>query len=57
MTEDFKIVTSNSTGTAPNKIDFIKYVTQKYKPDIMFLQETWLIESRKNAVLRSINDD
>lgn len=57
MVSDFKIVTFNSTGMAPDRIDFIKHVTQKYRPDVLFLQETWLIESRKNPVLRSISDE
>ena len=57
MADDFKIITFNSTGMAPDKIDFIKDITDKYNPDVLLTQETWLIESRKNAVLRSINDE
>ena len=47
MDTDFKIMTFNSTGMASDKIDFIKYFTEKHNPDILLLQETWLIDSRK----------
>jgi hypothetical protein len=55
--KNFNLMTFNSTGMATDRIDFIKHITDKYKPDVLFIHETWQIESRKNAILRCINSD
>ena len=53
--DKIKIMSYNSTGMASDRIDFIKQVViNNYAPDIIMLQETWLIESRLN-VLGSID--
>ena len=50
MDSKLKIMTFNSTGMAIDRIDFIKSVLNKYSPDIIMLQETWLIDSRLNVL-------
>ena len=49
-------MTYNSTGLAPDKQQFINDMIDTYTPDVIFLQETWLINSRINSVLCNIND-
>ena len=46
MDKDFKILSYNSTGMAPDRVDFVKSIIDKYEPDVIMLQETWLIDSR-----------
>ena len=50
MDNKLKIMTYNSTGMAPDRIDFIRQICNKYKPDVLLLQETWLLESRLNVI-------
>lgn len=52
----FKVLTYNSTGMGCDKRDFVKNVFSSYKPDVMFIQETWLIESKLN-VLNGLSQD
>ncbi len=52
----FKIMSYNSTGMASDKQDFLNEMILKYDPDIIFLQETWLINSQRNVICRNICD-
>ena len=52
---NFRILTYNSTGFADDKKEFIVDIINKYSPDIVFIQETWLLPSRRNAALRSLH--
>ncbi len=45
----FKIMSYNSTGMASDKQGFLNEMILKYDPDIIFLQETWLINSQRNV--------
>ena len=49
-----KIMSYNSTGLARDKCDFIREILNIYSPDILFLQETWLLNSRLD-LLASLN--
>ncbi len=53
---NFKIMSYNSTGMASDKQDFLNEMILKYDPDIIFIQETWLINSWRNVILRNICD-
>ncbi len=41
----FKIMSYNSTGMASYKQYFLIKMILKYDPEIIFIQETWLINS------------
>ena len=56
MDKTLRIMTYNSTGLASDKQQFINDVLGTYSPDVIFLQETWLLNSRINPVLCNIND-
>lgn len=57
MTRQLRIITYNSTGLAQHRIEYIRHVIDSCKPDILFLQETWLLPRDYNAILNSINKD
>ena len=51
-----RIVSYNSTGMAIDKQEILNEMILDNDPNIIFIQETWLINSKKNSVLRYIND-
>ncbi len=51
-----KLVSYNSTGLASDKCEFITDIIDIYKPSVLLLQETWLINSRLN-MLNNIHPD
>ncbi len=51
-----RIVSYNSTGMASDKQEFLNEIILDNDPDIIFILETWLINSKRNGVLRNIND-
>ena len=42
---NLKFMSYNSTGLASDKCDFINEILDFYKPDLLFIQETWLLNS------------
>ena len=54
---DIKILTYNSTGFATDKQQFIAGQISLHDPDIVFIQETWLLESNRSVSLRSLHCD
>ena len=54
--DKIRIVSYNSTGMASDKQEFLNEIILDNDPDIIFIQETWLINSKRNSVLRNIND-
>ena len=50
-----KILTYNSTGFATDKQEYIVGQIGLHDPDIVFLQETWLLESNRSASLRGLH--
>ena len=55
MDQFLKIMTYNSTGMAANKQQFLNDMFEAHEPDVIFIQETWLINSRISPVLCNIN--
>ncbi len=51
-----KLISYNSTGLASDKCEFITDIIDTYKPSVLLLQETWLINSRLN-MLNNIHPD
>ncbi len=41
---------------ASDKQEFLNEIILDNDPDIIFIQETWFINSKRNGVLRNIND-
>ena len=50
-------MTYNSTGLAMEKQQFINDMIESYAPDVIFMQETWLLNTRINSVLSNIHDN
>ena len=54
--EGLKIITYNSTGLGETKQAFIRGLLNEFKPGVIFLQETWLLNSNL-ALLGNLNSD
>ena len=54
--DTLKIMSYNSTGMASDKKEFIKTMLNEYEPDIMFIQELWLVNAVRNNILRNLSD-
>ena len=53
--DSLNVMTFNSTGLGESKRQFIKELLDDHKPELMFLQETWLLTSNL-ATLGSIHE-
>jgi len=57
MANRLRIITYNSTGLAAHRISYIRHIIDKCQPDLLFLQETWLLPRDVSPVLSNIHDD
>ena len=56
MAKTLRILSYNSTGLAWDKQVYIRDLIDRNKPDILFIQETWLLNSHMNT-LNTIHQD
>ena len=52
---EIKIMTYNSTCFAADKQEFMAKQITSHNPDIVLIQETWLLESKRSVSLRSLH--